>query len=29
MQDNKAEHTAETRAVCQLLKDNGTENHSG
>jgi hypothetical protein len=29
MQDDKAEHTAETRAVCQLPEDNRTENHSG
>jgi len=29
MQDNKAEHTAETRAVCQLPEDYRTENQSG
>ena len=29
MQDNKAEHTADTRAVCQLPEDNTTENPGG
>jgi len=29
MQDNKAEHPAETRAVCQLPEDNMTGNQSG
>jgi len=29
MQDDKAERTAETRAVRQLPEDNRTENHSG
>ncbi len=29
MQDNKAEHPAETRAACQLPEDNRTENQSG
>jgi len=28
MQDNKAEHTAETRAVCPLQEDNRTEDQS-
>jgi len=29
MQDNKAGHPAETRAVCQLPEDNMTGNQSG
>jgi hypothetical protein len=29
MQDNKPEHTAETRAACQLPEDNRTGKQSG